>query len=118
VDILMVAAAGGATTRGLVDRAAIEALKPGAIFCNVSRGTVVDEAALLEALRSRRIAAAGLDVFLNEPDIDPEFLTFDHVVLQPHAASGTVETRKDMGRLMRENLEAQMDGRPLLTPVA
>lgn len=118
VDVLMVSAAGGAATRGLVDRAAIEAMKPGAIFCNVSRGTVVDEAALLEALRTRRIAAAGLDVFLNEPDIDAEFMTFDHVVLQPHAASATVETRKDMGRLMRENLEAQMDGRPLPTPVA
>ena len=118
VDVLMVAAAGGAATRGLVDRAAIDALPPGAIFCNVSRGTVVDEAALLAALRERRIAAAGLDVFLNEPDIDPEFAAFDHVVLQPHAASGTVETRKEMGRLMRENLEAAMDGRPLLTPVA
>jgi D-3-phosphoglycerate dehydrogenase len=118
VDVLMVSAAGGAATRGLVDQAAIEALKPGAIFCNVSRGTVVDETALLAALRERRIAAAGLDVFLNEPAIDPEFATFDHVVLAPHAASGTVETRKDMGRLMRENLEAQMDGRPLLTPVA
>lgn len=118
VDILMVSAAGGAATRGLVDRAAIEALRPGAIFCNVSRGTVVDEAALLDALRAGRIGAAGLDVFLNEPDIDPEFLRFDNVVLQPHAASATVETRKDMGRLMRENLEAQMDGRPLLTPVA
>jgi D-3-phosphoglycerate dehydrogenase len=118
VDVLMVSAAGGATTKGLVDRAAIEALQPGAIFCNVSRGTVVDEAALLDALRAGRIGAAGLDVFLNEPDIDPAFLSFDNVVLQPHAASGTVETRKDMGRLMRENLEAQMDGRPLLTPVA
>ncbi|WP_270936651.1 2-hydroxyacid dehydrogenase [Falsiroseomonas oryzae] len=118
VDVLMVSAAGGAATKGLVDKAAIDALKPGAIFCNVSRGTVVDEAALLAALRDRRIAAAGLDVFLNEPAIDPEFATFDHVVLQPHAASGTVETRKDMGRLMRENLEAQMDGRPLPTPVA
>jgi len=73
---------------------------------------------MLEALRAGRIGAAGLDVFLNEPTIDPAFLTFDTVVLQPHAASGTVETRKDMGRLMRENLEAQMDGRPLLTPVA
>jgi D-3-phosphoglycerate dehydrogenase len=118
VDVLMVSAAGGPATKGLVDRAAIEALQPGAIFCNVSRGTVVDEAALLEALRAGRIGAAGLDVFLNEPTIDPAFLTFDNVVLQPHAASGTVETRKDMGRLMRENLEAQMDGRPLLTPVA
>lgn len=118
VDILMVAAAGGPATKGLVDKAAIDALQPGAIFCNVSRGTVVDEAALLAALREKRIAAAGLDVFLNEPDIDPEFMTFDHVVLQPHAASATIETRKDMGRLMRENLEAQMDGRPLPTPVA
>lgn len=118
VDVLMVAAAGGPSTKGLVDRAAIEALKPGAIFCNVSRGTVVDEAALLDALRAGRIGAAGLDVFLNEPNIDPAFLAFDNVVLQPHAASGTVETRKDMGRLMRENLEAQMDGRPLPTPVA
>lgn len=118
VDVLMVSAAGGPATQGLVDRAAIEALQPGAIFCNVSRGTVVDEAALLAALRAGQIGAAGLDVFLNEPTIDPAFLTFDNVVLQPHAASGTVETRKDMGRLMRENLEAQMDGRPLLTPVA
>ncbi len=118
VDVLMVAAAGGPATMGLVDRATFEALQPGAIFCNVARGTVVDETALLEALRTRRIAAAGIDVFLNEPEIDPEFLTFDHVVLQPHAASGTVETRKDMGRLLRENLEAHFDGRPLLTPVA
>ena len=118
VDVLMVSAAGGAATHGLVDKAAINALPPGAILCNVSRGTVVDEGALLAALRERRLAAAGLDVFLNEPAIDPEFATFDHVVLQPHAASGTVETRKDMGRLMRENLEAAMDGRPLLTPVA
>jgi D-3-phosphoglycerate dehydrogenase len=118
VDILMVSAAGGAETRGLVDRAAIEALPDGAMFCNVARGTVVDEAALLDALRSRRISAAGLDVFLNEPEIDPEFATFDHVVLQPHAASATVETRKAMGKLMRDNLEAQMGRRPLLTPVA
>jgi D-3-phosphoglycerate dehydrogenase len=118
VDILMVSAAGGAATRGLVDKAAIDALPPGAMFCNVARGSVVDEAALLPALRERRIAAAGLDVFDNEPAINPEFATFDHVVLQPHAASGTVETRKAMGALMRANLEAQMDGRPLPTPVA
>ncbi|MGG5811759.1 2-hydroxyacid dehydrogenase [Falsiroseomonas sp. CW058] len=118
VDVLMVSAAGGAATRGLVDRAAIDALPPHAILCNVARGTVVEEPALLAALRERRIAAAGLDVFLDEPAIDPEFATFDHVVLAPHAASGTVETRRDMGRLMRENLEAQMDGRPLPTPVA
>lgn len=117
VDILMVAAAGGPATRGLVDKAAIDALRPGAMFCNVARGTVVDEAALLAALRERRIAAAGLDVFLNEPDIDPEFATFDHVILQPHNASGTVETRKDMGALMIANLDAHFAGQPLPTPV-
>jgi D-3-phosphoglycerate dehydrogenase len=118
VDMLVVSAAGGAATRGLVDAAAIAALPAGAIFVNVSRGTVVDEAALLAALRDGHIAAAGLDVFLNEPTIEEEFLGLPNVVLQPHAASGTVETRQDMGRLMRENLEAKMDGRPLLTPVA
>ncbi len=117
VDILVVSAAGGAATAGLVDRAAIGALPPGAIFVNVSRGTVVDEAALIGALTSGRIAAAGLDVFMNEPAIDPVFATFPNVVLSPHQASGTVETRKDMGALMRANLEAHFDGRPLPTPV-
>ena len=95
-----------------------EALSPGAIFVNVSRGTVVDEAALLDALRAGRIGAAGLDVFLNEPNIDPEFLTFPNVLLQPHAASGSFETRKDMGRLMRDNVAAAMAGRPLPTRIA
>ncbi len=118
VDILVVSAAGGAATAGLVDRAAIEALKPGAIFVNVSRGSVVDEAALIEALTSRRIAAAGLDVFHNEPAIDPAFAGMAHVVLSPHQASGTVETRKAMGALMLANLEAHFDGQPLPTPVA
>jgi lactate dehydrogenase-like 2-hydroxyacid dehydrogenase len=118
VDILIVSAAGGAATAGLVDRAAIEALSPGTIFVNVSRGSVVDEAALIGAIRSGRIAAAGLDVFHDEPAIDPIFATFANVVLSPHQASGTVETRKAMGALMLENLEAHIDGRPLPTPVA
>jgi len=117
LDILMVSAAGGAGTRGLVDAATFAALPTGAMFVNVSRGSVVDEAALLAALRDGRIAAAGLDVFLNEPDIDPEFLSFPSVVLQPHAASGTVETRRAMGELMRANLEAMLDGQPLPTEV-
>jgi lactate dehydrogenase-like 2-hydroxyacid dehydrogenase len=117
VDILVVSAAGGAATAGLVDRAAIEALNPGVIFVNVSRGSVVDEAALVEALQSGRIARAGLDVFHNEPAIDPVFSTFPNVVLSPHQASGTVETRKAMGALMLANLEAHFDGRPLPTPV-
>jgi D-3-phosphoglycerate dehydrogenase len=116
VDLLVVCAAGGAGTRGLVDRAAIEALKPGAILVNVTRGTVVDEAALLAALKAGRIAA-GLDVFEGEPAIDRAFASLPNVVLSPHNASGTVETRRAMGALMRENLEAQLDGRPLPTPV-
>ena len=89
VDVFVVAAAGGAATRGLVDRAAIEALRPGAVFCNVSRGTVVDEAALIAALRDGRIANAGLDVYLNEPDPDPELTALPNVTLCPHHASGT-----------------------------
>lgn len=118
VDILIVSSAGGPATVGLVDRVAIEALPQGVIFVNVSRGSVVDEAALIAALRSGRIAAAGLDVFHNEPWIDPVFRTFPNVVLSPHQASGTVETRKAMGALMRDNLDAHFAGRPLLTPVA
>jgi lactate dehydrogenase-like 2-hydroxyacid dehydrogenase len=116
VDMLVVCAAGGAGTRGLVDRAAIEALRPGAILVNVTRGTVVDELALIAALKAGRIAA-GLDVFEGEPAIDPVFATLPNVVLSPHNASGTVETRRAIGALMRENLEAQLDGRPLPTPV-
>ena len=116
-DILVVCAAGGAETRGLVDRAAIEALPPGGLLVNVSRGTVVDEAALLDALRAGRISA-GLDVFLGEPDVDPALAALGNVVLQPHNASGTRETRAAMGDLMLENLLAHFAGRPLLTPVA
>jgi len=77
----------------------------------------VDEPALLDALEQRRIAGAGLDVFLNEPRIDPRFLALDNVVLQPHHGSGTEETRRAMGQLVRDNLAAHFGDRPLLTPV-
>ncbi len=117
VDILVCCAMGGPTTEGLIDRAAFEALRPGTIFVNVSRGSCVDEPALLEALRDGRIAMAGLDVFWNEPDIHAEFATFPHVVLAPHAASGTEETRRAMGALMQENLAAHFAGRPLPTEI-
>lgn len=117
VDILVCCAMGGPTTEGLIDRAAFEALRPGAIFVNVSRGSCVDEPALLEALRSGRIAVAGLDVFWNEPAIHEDFASFPHVVLAPHAASGTEETRRAMGALMQENLAAQFAGRPLPTEI-
>ena len=117
VDFLMICAAGGPGTRGLIDAEVLEALGPQGILVNIARGAIVDEAALLEALRSRRIAAAGLDVFHNEPVIDPAFAVLDNVVLQPHNASGTRETRAAIGRLVRENLDAHFAGRALPTPV-
>jgi lactate dehydrogenase-like 2-hydroxyacid dehydrogenase len=118
VDMLIVCAAGGEGTRGLIDAAVLDALGPQGILVNISRGSVVDEPALLAALREGRLGAAGLDVFHNEPAIDPGFAALPNVVLQPHHASGTVETRAAMGRLVRENLEAHFDGRPLPTAVA
>ncbi|MFC7476893.1 2-hydroxyacid dehydrogenase [Dankookia sp. GCM10030260] len=117
VDILICCAMGGPTTQGLIDRAAFEALRPGSIFINVSRGSCCDEAALLDAIRAGRIGMAGLDVFWNEPAIDPAFAGFPNVLLAPHAASGTVETRKAMGQLMRDNVAAHFAGQPLLTEV-
>jgi lactate dehydrogenase-like 2-hydroxyacid dehydrogenase len=117
-DMLVVCASGGAGTKGLVDAGAIAALGPSGILVNVSRGTVVDEAALLDALEKGGIAAAGLDVFLNEPRIDPRFLALENAVLQPHNSSGTRETRMAMAELVRDNLLAHFAGEPLLTPVA
>lgn len=116
-ELLVVTLAGGSATRGMVDASVLEALGPEGWLVNVSRGTTVDEPALLDALEHRRIAGAGLDVFWNEPRIDPRFVALDNVVLQPHHASGTVETRRAMGRLVRDNLAAHFAGRPLPTPV-
>lgn len=116
-DILISSVSGGEGTRGLVGKAALDALGPQGVFVNVSRGTVVDEEALISALAGRRIAGAALDVFLNEPNIDPRFLALDNVVLQPHQSSGTVETRRAMGQLVRDNLAAHFAGLPLPTPV-
>jgi len=117
VDILVCCAMGGPTTEGLIDHATFAALRPGSIFVNVSRGSCCDEAALLDAIRAGRISMAGLDVFWNEPSIDPAFATLPNVLLAPHAASGTVETRKAMGQLMRDNVAAHFAGKPLLTEV-
>jgi D-3-phosphoglycerate dehydrogenase len=117
-DMLVVCAQGGPATKGLVGADAIGALGPAGILVNVSRGTVVDEAALLDALENGRLGAAGLDVFLNEPRIDPRFLKLENAVLQPHNSSGTRETRMAMAELVRDNLLAHFAGRPLLTPAA
>jgi lactate dehydrogenase-like 2-hydroxyacid dehydrogenase len=116
-DVLVVTVAGGAGTRALVDASVIQALGPNGFLVNVSRGTTVDEAALLDALESRAIAGAALDVFLNEPHIDERFKALPNAVLLPHHGSATVETRRAMGQLMRDNLTAHFAGKPLLTPV-
>jgi len=108
---------GDATTRGIVDGDVLRALGPQGFLVNVARGSTVDESALLEALEQNTIAGAALDVFWNEPNIDPRFMRLANVVLQPHNGSATVESRRAMGQLVRDNLEAHFAGRPLLTPV-
>ena len=116
-EFLILTLAASDATRGLIDARVIEALGREGILVNVSRGSTVDELALLAALESGTIKGAGLDVFWNEPVIDKRFAELPNVVLAPHHASGTVETRRAMGQLVRNNLAAHFDGRPLVTPV-
>ncbi len=117
VDFLVIALVGGPETRQYVSRAAIDALGPRGVVVNISRGTTVDEGALLDALEEGRIAGAGLDVYENEPNIDPRFLKLENVVLQPHQGSGSVETRRAMAELQLANVAAFIEGKPLVTPV-
>lgn len=116
-DILIVIVAGGAGTRGLISEAVIRALGPTGTLINVARGSVVDEAALIAALRDGGLGSAGLDVFDNEPNADPAFATLSNVTLSPHHASGTVETRTAMAQNVVDNLDAHFTGRSLLTAV-
>jgi D-3-phosphoglycerate dehydrogenase len=116
-EFLIVTLAGGDATKSIVNAAVLDALGADGILVNVSRGSTVDETALIDALERRVIKGAALDVFLNEPNIDKRLLAFDNVVLQPHHASGTIETRKAMGKLVRDNLAAHFAGSPLPTPV-
>lgn len=117
VDVLVAACPGGAATRGLISRSVLEALGPRGFFVNIARGSVVDEAALVELLQAGRLAGAGLDVFADEPNVPAPLLGLDRVVLQPHVASATHETRAAMGRLVLDNVAAYVAGRALLTPV-
>lgn len=116
-DVLFVTLGASAATRHIVDRRVIEALGPEGLLVNISRASNVDEAALLAALEDGSLGAAALDVFEGEPALDPRFSALDNVLLQPHHASGTLETRMAMGQLMRDNLAAHFAGRPLPTPV-
>lgn len=116
-DFLFVTLAASAATRHIVGRRVIEALGPDGMLINISRASNVDEAALLDALETKALGSAALDVFEGEPNLNPRFLALDNVLLQPHMASGTVETRKAMGALVFDNLSAHFEGRPLPTPV-
>ena len=105
------------STRHLIDAAALRKMKPTAILINTSRGPVVDERALAEALRDGRIAGAGLDVFEREPEVEPLLLELENVVLLPHVASASAPTRTRMAVRAAENILAFLDGKPLLDPV-
>jgi lactate dehydrogenase-like 2-hydroxyacid dehydrogenase len=117
VDFLVVITPGGAATKGLIDARVLQALGPAGYLVNVARGSVVDEAALIEALHHGTIAGAGLDVFANEPNVPEALRTLPNVVLTPHIGSATKQTREAMGQLTFDNLHAHFTGRPLLTPV-
>ncbi|OZM70122.1 D-glycerate dehydrogenase [Amycolatopsis antarctica] len=104
-------------TRHLIDAAALRAMRPGAFLINTTRGPVVDERALAQALADGEIAGAGLDVFENEPDVEPRLLGMDNVVLTPHLGSATVETRTAMAVLAARNVLAVLGGDPPLSPV-
>lgn len=117
VDFLVVITPGGAGTRHLIDREVLAALGPRGYLVNVARGSVVDEQALIEALDRGTIAGAALDVFEHEPQVPAALRAMDNVVLTPHMASATHETRQAMADLALANLQAFFDGRPLPSPV-
>lgn len=116
-DFLVAIIPGGAATRHLIDARILAGLGSKGYFINIARGSVVDEAALVKALQDGVIAGAGLDVFADEPRVPEALFTMDNVVLQPHQASATHETRTAMGQLMIDNMKAHFAGKPLLTPV-
>jgi len=118
VEFLIVITPGGAATRGLIDAKVLHALGPQGFLINVARGSVVDEPALIEALEQGTIAGAALDVFAAEPNVPEKLWQMPQVVLTPHMASGTRETREAMANLVLGNLAAHFDGKPLLTRVA
>ena len=116
-DILMVVAPATPETHGIVDAPVLEALGPDGILINVARGSLVDEPALIAALRDKVILGAGLDVFASEPNVPAELIALDHVVLLPHVGSASHVTRAAMAQLVVDNLASWASGRGPLTPV-
>ncbi|MCB5177340.1 2-hydroxyacid dehydrogenase [Microvirga lenta] len=116
-DVLIAITPGGASTKHLINAEILKALGPNGVLINVARGSVVDERALIEALRSKTILAAGLDVFEDEPRVPQELIDMENVVLLPHVASASVHTRRAMGQLVVDNLISWFEGKGPLTPV-
>ena len=117
-DILLCMLPGGEDTRNAINGDILRKLGPTGIFINVGRGSSVDEIALASALQKQHIFAAGLDVYADEPNVPEELIEQDSVVLLPHIGSATVETRRAMGQLVIDNLDAYFSGKPLLTEVS
>ncbi|HEX9586991.1 MAG TPA: 2-hydroxyacid dehydrogenase [Bradyrhizobium sp.] len=118
VDTLILILPGGASTAKMINADVMKALGPRGVIINVARGSVVDEPALIAALKSGTILAAGLDVFANEPTVPDELRAMQNVVLLPHIGSASVVTRNAMDQLVVDNLKAWFSGKPPLTPVA
>ena len=114
-DYLVVAVPGGNETKNMINAQVLKSLGPKGILINIARGSVIDQTALIQALKEKSIAGAGLDVFWDEPNIDPQFFKLHNVVLTPHNGSNTHETRRAMADLALANLKAFFDEHPLLT---
>ncbi|RYX96922.1 MAG: 2-hydroxyacid dehydrogenase [Bradyrhizobiaceae bacterium] len=117
VDTLIVITPGGASTANLVNAEVMQALGPRGIIVNVARGSVIDEPALIHALKSGTILAAGLDVFAQEPKVPDELKALQNVVLLPHVGSASVVTRNAMDQMVVDNLKLWFGGKPVLTPI-
>ena len=117
VDDLVISVVGGHETENLVRAKTLHALGPDGLLVNISRGSVIDEEALIGALETGVIRGAALDVFRNEPHVDPRLAAMPNVLPLPHIGTATVETRTEMGVLQRRNLHALLDGRGSITPV-
>jgi lactate dehydrogenase-like 2-hydroxyacid dehydrogenase len=117
VDVLLAIVPGGSGTANMIDAEVLDALGPDGILINMARGSVVDEAALIKALTEKRIMSAGLDVYAKEPEVPPQLIAMDNVVLFPHLGSASVYTRQQMDQLVVDNILAWTTGKPPLTPV-
>ena len=117
VDTLMVIVPGGAATQNMINAEVLKALGPNGILINMARGSVVDEAALIEALKSRTIYSAGIDVVVKEPHVPQALLEMEHICIFPHLGSSTEVTRAAMDQLVVDNILAWAAGKAVLTPV-